>query len=224
MICPHCSTKVKFDWYSSDPFDFDEVTEKAKQMKFANCLNCSSLVAMIVGGDLQTSEYRTEGYIPEHEWTDIIYPKKSSFLNSDEIPKKYTNDHQEAVSVISVSPKASAALSRRLLQNILRDEFKIQKRTLSQEIEAFIELPGIPTHLTDAVDAIRNIGNLAAHPTKDQSTGEIVDIEPGEAEWLIEVIEALFDFTFVQPVKLQRRRKQLNSKLEKLGKPPMKQK
>jgi hypothetical protein len=76
--------------------------------------------------------------------------------------------------------------------------------------------------LNDAIDAIRNVGNFAAHPLKDTNTGEIVEVEPGEAEWLIEVLEALFDFTFVQPKRLEERRKKLNAKLTTLGKPPMK--
>jgi hypothetical protein len=33
------------------------------------------------------------------------------------------------------------------------------------------------------LDAIRTIGNFAAHPIKSTSSGEIVDVEPGEAEW-----------------------------------------
>ena len=103
-------------------------------------------------------------------------------------------------------------------------EYKIKKRTLSDEIQAFIDLEGIPSHLTDAVDAIRNIGNLAAHPEKDSDTGKIVNVEAGEAEWLIEVIEALFDFCFIQPKRLEQRRNELNEKLKALGKPELKKK
>lgn len=76
--------------------------------------------------------------------------------------------------------------------------------------------------LAESVDAIRNIGNFAAHPMKSTSTGEIVEVGPGEAEWILDVIEALFDFYFVQPAKLKAKRDALNSKLHDLGKPPMK--
>ncbi|MCH7557665.1 MAG: DUF4145 domain-containing protein [Planctomycetes bacterium] len=90
------------------------------------------------------------------------------------------------------------------------------------EIEEFVKRSEIPSHLTKSVDAIRNIGNFAAHPLKDINTGEIVDVEPGEAEWLIEVLFALLDFTFVQPKLLKDRKKKLNEKLKRLGKPTMK--
>ncbi len=121
----------------------------------------------------------------------------------------------------------SSCLSRdffpnRHLQHVLREDFSITAGSLAAEIEAFIHLPGIPSHLTEAVDAVRNIGNFAAHPLKDQHTGEVVDVEPGEAEWLLEVLESLFNFKFVQPKRLEERRNQLNQKLAALGKPPMK--
>ncbi len=72
------------------------------------------------------------------------------------------------------------------------------------------------------LDAVRNIGNFAAHPLKSQSTGEIVEVEPGEAEWNLEVLEMLFDFYYVQPAHAQKRRDELKKKLADAGKPPMK--
>jgi hypothetical protein len=153
---------------------------------------------------------------------EAVYPYRKSVAAPPEVPEKYAGDFREAVSVLDLSPTASAALSRRILQNILRDEFGIQPRDLANEIDAFIAQPGIPSYLTSTVDAIRNIGNLAAHPLKNTNTGEVVPVEPGEAEWLIEVLSDLFDFKFIQPLKLQERRDQLNAKLQELGKPPMK--
>ena len=80
----------------------------------------------------------------------------------------------------------------------------------------------VPSHLSEAIDAVRNIGNFAAHPLKDTQTGAIADVEPGEAEWLLDVLESLFEFVFVQPKRLALKKKQLNDKLAKLGKPKMK--
>jgi hypothetical protein len=224
MICPHCSTVVKFDWYSSNSFEETKEVDKYKKLYYASCLNCSELVVVLKKGTIEVYDDFGSEEINELDWEKIIFPKTNNFQESQDIPKVYFEDYEEAIKVISASPKASAALSRRLLQSLLRDKFGIKKRSLAQEIETFIELDGIPTHITDAVDAVRNIGNLAAHPTKNQNTGEIVAVENGEAEWLIEVIEALFDFVFIQPIKLERRRKELNLKLTEIGKPPLKKK
>lgn len=108
-----------------------------------------------------------------------------------------------------------------MLQQILRDEFQIQKKDLYQEIEEFIQRQGVPSYIADSVDAVRNIGNFAAHPLKSKQTGEIMDVEDGEAEWLLNVLDALFDYTFVQPIKLQERQDSLNTKLRELGKGEM---
>jgi hypothetical protein len=151
-----------------------------------------------------------------------VYPYPKRVTVPPEVPAKYAGDFREAVLIINLSPTASAALSRRIFQNILRDEFSISARDLCKEIEIFVARPGIPSYLTEAVDAIRNIGNFAAHPLKSTNTGEVVPVEPGEAEWLIEVLNFLFDFKFTQPLKLQERTNKLNAKLKDLGKPPMK--
>lgn len=218
MICPHCSTVVKFDWRTTLPLENNE--KIGFLLLYAECPNCDKLVVNLQRG---TTGYETNrgAYMLNLEWEKTIYPQQNSFQNEKEIPPQYLEDYEESIKVISASPKASAALSRRLLQNIIREEFKIKDKSLIKEIENFSQLPGIPSHITDAVDAVRNIGNLAAHPTKDLNTGEIVPVEIGEAEWLIEVIEALFDFTFIQPKKLEKRKNELNLKLEKVGKPKM---
>jgi hypothetical protein len=65
-------------------------------------------------------------------------------------------------------------------------------------------------------------GNFAAHPMKSQQSGAVLDVEPGEAEWNLDVLEQLFDFFYVQPAILAAKRAALNKKLEEAGKPPMK--
>jgi hypothetical protein len=221
MLCPHCSTVVRFEWRHTDPLQKDTEANTAFEIYYGTCPNCERLVVFIQRGNLEVHQlYGLQ--IGEVTWEKMLFPKDSHFESTEDIPKQFLEDYEEALKVLSASPKASAALTRRLLQNILREKYDIVEKSLSQEIQKFVNLPGIPSHLTDAVDAIRLIGNLAAHPSKDKNTGEIVPVESGEAEWLIEVIEALFDFTFIQPIKLERRKAELNLKLERLGKPKMK--
>jgi len=47
-------------------------------------------------------------------------------------------------------------------------------------------------------------------------------VESGEAEWNLDVIEALFDFYFVQPAIIKKKKDALNKKLTEGGKKPMK--
>ncbi len=222
MICPHCSTVVKFNWSLTQARQINQNQTLGSEIFFAECPQCDKLVVGIQEGNLQY--HASAGYHSIHNISSqkIIYPKTNNFQGSQDIPKKYLEDYEEAIKVLSASSKASAALTRRLLQNILREEFNISEKSLAKEIEIFTNKTDIPSYLTDAVDAVRQVGNIAAHPSKDLSTGEIVPVEKGEAEWLIEVIEQLFDFVFIQPKKLEKRKQELNLKLDKLGKPQMK--
>src|SRR5437870_571960 len=87
-----------------------------------------------------------------------------------------------------IAQKASAALSRRCLQHILREAAGVKPRNLADEIEQTIQA-GIPGCLSEALDAVRVIGNLAAHPTKSQQTGSVLAVEPQEAEWSLDTLD-----------------------------------
>src|SRR5262249_19576057 len=139
-----------------------------------------------------------------------------------EVPPETAEDYKEACLVLNDSPKASAALSRRCLQNLLRQAAGVKPGDLSVEIQQVLDGGKLPTDIADNIDAIRNIGNFAAHPNKSKSTGEVVAVEPHEAEWNLEVLESLFDFYYVQPARAKQRREALNKKLVDAGKPPVK--
>lgn len=139
-----------------------------------------------------------------------------------EVPKDLADDYMEACIVLPDTTKASAALSRRCLQHLLRLSARIKKGDLANEIQQVLDSNQLPTHLADSIDSIRNFGNFAAHPFKSTTTGQIVEVEPGEAEWTLEVLEMLFDFYYVQPEKTKQRRALLNAKLGDTGKPNMK--
>lgn len=138
------------------------------------------------------------------------------------VPSTFADDYVEACNVLDVSPKASAALSRRIMQHVLRECAKVEAPNLDQEIQKVLNANMVPSHIADSLDAVRTVGNFAAHPIKSTSSGEIVDVEPGEAEWNLDTVEALFDFFFVQPARTAAKRAALNQKLADAGKPPLK--
>ncbi|OEU42170.1 hypothetical protein BGV40_11030 [Methanosarcina sp. Ant1] len=150
----------------------------------------------------------------------MIYPLGSSRLPCPSVvPEDIRQDYNEACLVEPYSKKASAALSRRCLQNMLRSN-GIKKGDLSKEIDEAMKT--LPSSLAESIDAIRQIGNFAAHPLKSTSTGEIMDVEDEEAEWALDVLEDLFDFYYVQPAVTKRKREAMDKKLTDLGKPLLK--
>ncbi|WP_434684296.1 DUF4145 domain-containing protein [Pseudanabaena minima] len=225
MKCPHCSVGVSFEfgkivWEEEDV----EKPDMGYGIFYDHCPECADLVVLFKRGSYKEkkSDYYTDSYLEDILFEEIIYPKFVNRKVETEVPERYRKDFLEACAVLPISAKASAALSRRILQDILREHFKIKHSSLATEIEQFIALKDVPSYLSQAVDAIRNIGNFAAHPLKDTNTGEIVEVESGEAEWLLDVLESLFDFAFIQPNRLAERKKSLNEKLKSLGKPTMK--
>ncbi|WP_242704773.1 DUF4145 domain-containing protein [Burkholderia gladioli] len=152
----------------------------------------------------------------------MAYPKSTGRSPApQEVPPELAEDYTEACAVLADSPKASAALSRRCLQEVLRQN-GYTHRDLAPAIQAAIDSGKLPSALSENIDAIRNVGNFAAHPMKDTSTGQILPVEPHEAEWNLDVLEELFDFFYVQPEKAKQRRATLDAKLAAAGKPPMK--
>jgi hypothetical protein len=227
MICPSCKTGVRFEVTGSSEV-FDDLDDfggghRGYDVAYGFCPECSQFIVLLRHGkyyQADLNEPKTRELTPVT--SRVIHPQDTGRPVGPEVPEAYRRTFGEASATLPVSPKASAALSRRLLQQILREEVHIQGGNLASEIDEFIGRSGVPTHLVDAVDAIRNVGNLAAHPIKNQHTGEVVDVEPGEAEWLLDVLESMFDFVFVQPKRLAERRAALTQKLQAAGKPPLK--
>lgn len=211
MKCPHCLHAIHIEWYFNSlgsDIDYDW------HFNFGICPNCKKSIIFLNGNKIGTGTSETEL---------LVYPKGYSRTPLDPVvPGIYSQDYQEACKVLQDSPKASAALSRRCLQNLLRDVGNIKPSNLSKEIDEVLKFKSLPSQLADAIDAIRNIGNFAAHPIKSNNSGVIVEVEAGEAEWLLDVLEGLFDYYFVQPDLLQKKKDALNIKLADAGKPPMK--
>jgi hypothetical protein len=142
-----------------------------------------------------------------------------------EVPPDIKEDYEEACKVLPISHKASAALSRRCLQAILRGQGYAQK-DLAQQIDAVLKEPdtakAIPTGLRETVDVIRNFGNFSAHHITDQTTLQVIAVEEGEAEWCLDILEEMFDHYYVKPAQAKARKDALDAKLKAAGKPPSK--
>jgi hypothetical protein len=124
-------------------------------------------------------------------WT--LRPKSGARPFPAYIPKPILDDYNEACLIVNDSPKASATLSRRCLQGMIRDFWGIKNKTLALEITA---LQGKIDQTTwDAIDAVRSVGNIGAHMEKDINL--IVDVEPDEAQQLIGLIEFLLKDWYV---------------------------
>jgi len=110
------------------------------------------------------------------------------------VPQAILADYREACLIRDLSPKASATLSRRCLQGVIRDFWGVKPGRLVDEIDAI--RPQVDPLTWDAIDALRKLGNIGAHMEKDISL--IVDVDPDEAELLIGLVETLLRDWYIQ--------------------------
>lgn len=122
-----------------------------------------------------------------------LIPESSSKQFPDYIPETIRNDYHEACLIRDLSPKASATLSRRCLQGILRDFWKVKPARLVDEIEEI--RPKVDEITWTAITAVRKLGNIGAHMEKDINL--IIDVEPEEAGQLISLVETLLQEWYV---------------------------
>jgi len=218
MKCPHCL--VEFHDKVRE-YILEEDVEGGWGILAYKCPSCERSIFKLARGEICQYSGGTSFDNPTDE--RLIRPKTSNRPPvPPQVPDELAADYREACLVLADSPKASAALSRRCLQHILREKAGVTKGNLANEIEQMVDSKALPSYISESLDAIRNIGNFAAHPIKSESTGEIVPVEPGEAEWNLDVIETLYDFFFVQPDIVKKKREALNQKLADAGQRPMK--
>lgn len=219
MKCPHCTTEIH---NASQVHDVGGDQENYWMLGQQHCPACGKIILELIA---KQAIKNTNGFPLKGKETVRYFavPRVTTRPRPPiEVPPEFAQDYIEAALVLIDSPKASAALSRRCLQHILREKAGIKRPDLAKEIDEVIASGKLPSHLAEAIDAIRNIGNFAAHPIKSTASGEILPVEPGEAEWNLDVLDGLFDFYFVQPEILKKKRAALNAKLASANKPPIK--
>jgi hypothetical protein len=213
MKCPHCTTTIHETWFGPQHLVQVPPDGPIWAVRTLLCPECEKVVIDLHLLSPVNSEVMS---------VTRIWPSSMTRPVPPEVDEPYVSDYEQAVATLALSPKASAALSRRLVQDIIREKAGITKKNLDSEITEVIGSGQLPSWLSGQIDAIRAVGNFAAHPIKGTNTGEIVDVEPGEAEFLLDVLDSLFDFYFVQPAKSKAHLDGINAKLQDAGKPALK--
>ena len=223
MKCPHCSIHFHDNWdrqyfdrgNAQLTTDFDGTTAYW-MYRSANCPSCRDwTIQMTLGKDKK----------PLMDWRQVYPIGANRGPVPPEVPPEIARDYIEACNVLPISAKASAALSRRCLQNMLHAH-GYKARDLAKEIDLLLNetdpRKALPHKLRVTVDAIRNFGNFGAHPIDDKTTLQVIEVEPHEAEWCLETIENLVEHFYVGPAAAAAMKAALDGKLAAGGKPPAK--
>lgn len=230
MKCPHCRTACRPSACVVQIGRVGAIGSKVCYWSVESyaCPECNKPVLSLVQSLIESEDIPKAGFAvfrhPDDDRTrkNMVFPPvESRAAVPPEVPVTIAADFNEACLVLPYSPKASAALSRRCLEQLLHERNVSTKDNLSEAIGDALA-KHLPSHIEENLDAVRNIGLFATHPKKSSNSGEILDVEPGEAEWNLDVLESLFDYYYVQPAKSAKKRDDLNKKLAEAGKKPMK--
>jgi len=212
MICPHCLIGISEYWQDELEQDLvDNVDDKKFEIASQTCTECKKLIVKMTTYTLATGGFRNWRKTGEKY---LHPPKPNRKPIPTTVPKKFLKDYFQAVAILSDSPNASSALSRRILQHILEEISKVAKDRLDAQIKEARKKERFDPKLDGLLDYVRKFGNFGTHATKDD-TDKIIDVEPGEAETMLEIIEALFDYYYLKPNELKKIKKQLDNKLQK---------
>ena len=84
-------------------------------------------------------------------------------------------------------------MARRCLQAMVRDRYGVSDNKLNNEIQAIKRKVGEQLH--QALDALRIMGNIGAHPPRDAD--KVEEFTPTQAAQLLELIEKTIDDWYV---------------------------
>lgn len=156
--CPHCSAYAQMNWKCLH----DGV---GYSIHLAICQACFNYSLWQRYGFSQNGKSRL--------MTEILYPKLSAIPPAEDMPESIKAIYKEASNVLGDSPRATCALLRLALEELisyLRDNFEKYKslkgKNINEDIKELVKL-GLPVEVQKALDIVRITGNNAVHSTKE---------------------------------------------------------
>ena len=188
MECPHCLSE--FD-VKPHVFALGQDQDGSWQVSNTRCPTCDRLIVSLC---------TKEGC------TYPAWPASSTRARlSDDVPADFAGEYHAACQVLFYSPEASAAISRRSLHRFLATRVHAGHGGLADQIRQAVISPELPGYLKQALQKLSQVANLEHDSTKSLRPEAVASVEPGEAEWLLDVLQPLFDLYFVQPARMQRK-------------------
>ncbi|MGE8036802.1 DUF4145 domain-containing protein [Lysinibacillus sp. NPDC093692] len=164
----------------------DTFDKHLHQIFLSICNNCSSKSIWL------RSRYGHELKIfPPVSTSDFPEP------HSD-MPDQVKKTYNEAGEIRMLSPRASAALSRLALEQLLT-HLGYTDPTLYKKIESLIAHGNVDTYLAQSLEVVRNFGNSGAH------AGEIqLEEDPSITNFLLELLNIIVDRLISHPKRTEK--------------------
>jgi hypothetical protein len=185
--CPHCGIHAHQHWYErvngANPKNnstkyWGGLIFNIPDLSISICNNCRNFALWLKDS--------------------MIFPKSSAApLPNDDMPVDVKRDFVEARNIVNISPRASAALLRLALQELMLYLGESGKN-INNDIGNLVK-KGLPERLQKAADTVRVIGNNAVHP------GEIdLRDDVSTAIALFHLLNMIVDVMITQPKEIDR--------------------
>lgn len=174
--CPRCGAYAKQLW-DSPLVDFGSGHRVLSDVEISKCTHCDS-----------TMLWRSKELVdPSPSIAPPCHP---------DMPNGIKVDYEEASRIISVSPRASAALLRLAVQKLCR-ELGESGENINGDIAKLVE-KGLPDEIQQSLDIVRVIGNEQVHP------GQIdVRDSPDIAAQLFELVNFITEDRISRPKRIK---------------------
>jgi hypothetical protein len=190
MECPHCGSEFEG---SPHKFALGIDQDGTWQVSSARCRVCDRLFVAVC-----TQEGKN---FPAYPPTGSAKAKLS-----EDVPADLAAEYWTANQILPYSEEASAAVSRRLLQRVLASQAGAGYGGLADQIRRAVASPAMPAYLKEALETLAKVAGLESGESKSYRCEALGRVNQGEAEWLLEVLKPLFEFYYVQPARLRRKR------------------
>lgn len=176
--------------------DGEEAGEVESYYYLVRCKTCSD-ISLFWNWDLapNPNELKDE---------NLVFPVVKRF--SDGVPEAIRRSYTEAKKVQKISPSAFAAMIRRALEYVCRDQ-NAKGRNLRDQIFDLAKKGVIPSTLTKMALMIKTLGNIGAHASD-------VEIQPdhAETELMDDFFAAVIEYVYIAPEKIVKLLQQRHSR------------
>jgi hypothetical protein len=157
--CPYCDrdTTITDSNYEISGFSLGKDSVDGRRSFRAHKIVCPNPKCRKFTFELAMFKYEFSKISSQWEETDFIQswkllPPSAAKVFPDYVPQPIRDDYLDACQIRDLSPKASATLSRRCLQGMIREFWGVKKARLIDEIEAIKDKTDALTW--EAIDAV----------------------------------------------------------------------
>lgn len=204
--CPHCKVYANMEWRGFCR-EYSNGIQQVEKYSFyySRCLHCDRSIIWYL----------------ENENPKMFFPREVAIPPEENMPENVKEIYEEASLVLGDSPRASCALLRLALQELmkyLKENIevysKLKNRNIDEDIKEIIDIgnfyQGQKDVLKEAMDSIRLVGNKASHPSEldINDNSEIANI-------LFEMINFIVGEIITKPKEMEEKLNKLKNAVDK---------